>query len=126
MVYHRAPKLINLYMSDISLTTSKQFQYTDYIALIYQSQTFSECEVNIKMDLPSLTTATEPRTNGNVRLPSKHTSSQPKAGSNVRKHSNSTPRPTQVPWCYPEPNANLQTISRKIGAHANLIQKKTS
>jgi hypothetical protein len=46
--------LFNLYMSDIPITVSKQFQYADDIALTFQAQSFAECETILEADLDKL------------------------------------------------------------------------
>jgi hypothetical protein len=51
-----APVLFNLYLSDISETLSKQFQYADDIALTYQANSFLECETNLEADIERLKT----------------------------------------------------------------------
>jgi hypothetical protein len=47
-----APILFNLYMSDIPITVSKQFQYADDIALNFQHN--AECETTLEADLDKL------------------------------------------------------------------------
>jgi hypothetical protein len=49
-----APILFNLYLSDFPYILSKQFQYANDIALIFQANSFSECEANLKADLERL------------------------------------------------------------------------
>jgi Reverse transcriptase (RNA-dependent DNA polymerase) len=49
-----APVLFNLYLSDITDTLSKQFQYADDIALTYQANSFPECATNLEADLERL------------------------------------------------------------------------
>jgi hypothetical protein len=46
--------LFNLYMSDIPITVSKQFQYADDIALTFQANSFAECETTLETDLDKL------------------------------------------------------------------------
>jgi hypothetical protein len=44
-----APILFNLYMSDIPITVSRQFQYVDdIIALTFQANSFAECETTLE------------------------------------------------------------------------------
>jgi hypothetical protein len=45
-----APLLFNLFLSDIPLTLSNQFQFADDIALTYQHESFSDCEANLEVD----------------------------------------------------------------------------
>jgi hypothetical protein len=45
-----APILFNLYMSDIPITVSEQFQYADDIALTFQANSFAECETTLEAD----------------------------------------------------------------------------
>jgi hypothetical protein len=49
-----APILFNLYMSDIPITVSKQFQYADDIALTFQANSFAEWEPTLEADLDKL------------------------------------------------------------------------
>jgi hypothetical protein len=49
-----APLLFSLYLSDIPSTLSNQLQYSDYIALKYQHEPFSDCEANLEVDRESL------------------------------------------------------------------------
>jgi hypothetical protein len=49
-----APILFNLYMSDIPLTVSKQFQYADDIALTFQANSFAKYETTLEADLDKL------------------------------------------------------------------------
>jgi hypothetical protein len=49
-----APILFNLYMSDIPITVSKQFQYADDIAVTFQAISFAECETTLEADLDKL------------------------------------------------------------------------
>jgi hypothetical protein len=43
-----------LYMSDILITVSKQFQYSEDIALTFQANSFAECETTLEADLDKL------------------------------------------------------------------------
>jgi hypothetical protein len=49
-----APILFNLYMSDIPITVSKQFQFVDDIALTFQANSFAELETTLEADLDKL------------------------------------------------------------------------
>jgi hypothetical protein len=49
-----APKLFNLYMSDLSSTAAKVFQYADDIAVTYQAKTFDEYENNLEANIEVL------------------------------------------------------------------------
>jgi hypothetical protein len=41
-------------MSDIPITVSKQFQYSDDIALTFQANSFAECETTLEANLDKL------------------------------------------------------------------------
>jgi hypothetical protein len=43
-----------VYMSDIPITVSKQFQYADDIVLTFQANSFAECETTLEADLDKL------------------------------------------------------------------------
>jgi hypothetical protein len=49
-----APKLFNLYMSDLPYTAAKVFQYANDIAVLYQAKTFDECENKFEADIEVL------------------------------------------------------------------------
>jgi hypothetical protein len=49
-----APKLFNLYMSDLPSTAAKVFQYADDIAVTYQAKTFDEYENNLEANIEVL------------------------------------------------------------------------
>jgi hypothetical protein len=46
--------LFNLYMSDIPIMVSKQFQNDDDISLTFQANSFAECETTLEADLDKL------------------------------------------------------------------------
>ena len=46
-----APKLFNLYMSDIPPTASKQIQYADDLLLLCEAQSFETIETTLTTDL---------------------------------------------------------------------------
>jgi hypothetical protein len=49
-----APLLFSLYLSCIPSTLSSQFHYADDIALTYQHESLSDCEVTLEVDLERL------------------------------------------------------------------------